>query len=536
MGSWFLTIISLASVVFAPLLAKDEEIVEPIFRIKNETSQDLQSYRKYQGLFVDEVMTADNSILTFVSVYDFDMYNVKDGKKVKYLTTIAHTMIDFEESKAKILCSHRLVIVLTDQSLYLFKLSEDYTRIEYTKAFPAKMFPSLQAFDTTMVRANFWDNTLLMKTGTNELHILDLRVIFSPKATLLTLPVDKGSIDISYMLIINYGKSVLLEYTDGCVLGFNFLTSQIYKFEIFVYFENVYASYDYVSNYVLILVGVDVQLFDSDTGKLVGFISNCLPKPVRSLKFVETGTSIIQMYYNNLIGFLDIEKKYCYKNVLNVTEQTRTPTSVVSPLRRTNIIQTKTPSGSDFRFDFLKLDNPKIPNFCHKTCGGNCEEPFVPCKNFPYIALSMGIGVTSTTLLLLLLNCTCSKIERCRERRRKRKTSNTYSYSGGDIDVAIKGLDHSLGDIEESNLQESLIAPHTSVKVLRKRKESQAAENGQPILTSNRSSDGNPARNSKVEGRETVKSRKISVNDISRDDGKTPSGIRDSSKRTTNLV
>jgi hypothetical protein len=326
-------------------------------------------------------------------------------------------MVDFDEGFTFISCSHETISIVTENNLYLYKLStEDYS-VVYARAFPAQYFANLTKF-TDVVTTNHWNISLIVKTGTNELHVMDLRSVVKPIATLFTPAISKGSNEIERLLVSNYGKSVIIFYSDNTFYGLNLESQNINAFPCLPEGQRFIAHYDYVSNYVLIGMEYQLNLYNSMTGQLAGTIALNIDSPIskqpKNWILSETGTSIILLNDQRRMHFINIEKKQIYSKTLeskNIFDG-EDFTVMAEPIKRSSIIQTIKSKSHEFRrFLFFKLKT-NHSDFCHPSCGSSCEEPFIPCKNlFKLVSSFLGAAI-GLIGFLYLMSLICIRWER----------------------------------------------------------------------------------------------------------------------------
>lgn len=351
------------------------------------------------GLYKKQFLASEHRLLIFVSVYTFKIYSVIKGRDLEFLNEVSHSMVDFDEGFTFISCSHETISIVTENNLYLYKLStEDYS-VVYARAFPAQYFANLTKF-TDVVTTNHWNISLIVKTGTNELHVMDLRSVVKPIATLITPAISKGSNEIERLLVSNYGKSVCIFYSDNTFYGLDLESQHIKTFPRLPEGEWFITHYDYVSNFVLVAMNYRVNLYNSMNGEFAGSIDLAIKSPINKDKrdwfLSETGTSIILLNDYTRMYFINIEKKQMYPNFLDSRKilDGQELTVMAEPIKRSSIIQTIKSKSHDFRrFLFFKLKTSQS-EFCHPSCGASCEEPFIPCKNlFKLVSSFLGAAV-----------------------------------------------------------------------------------------------------------------------------------------------
>ena len=369
------------------------------------------------GLYKKQFLASEHRLLIFVSVYTFKIYSIINGHDLEFLNEVSHSMVDFDEGFTFISCSHETISIVTENNLYLYKLStEDYS-VVYARAFPAQYFANLTKF-TNVVTTNHWNISLIVKTGTNELHVMDLRSVVKPIATLFNPAISKGSNEIERLLVSNYGKSVCIFYSDNTFYSLDLETQNIKTFQSLPEGQRFIAHYDYVSNYLLIGMNFQLDLYNSMTGEFAGSINLTISSPINNNKtdwtLSETGTSIILLNDFSKMYFINIEKKQMYTNYLDSRKilDEKQPTVMAEPIKRSSIIQTiKSKSHDVRRFLFFKLKT-NYSEFCHPSCGKTCQEPFIPCKNlFKLVSSFLGASI-GLTGFLYLMSLICIRFER----------------------------------------------------------------------------------------------------------------------------
>ena len=369
------------------------------------------------GLYKKQFLASEHRLLIFVSVYTFKIYSIIRGRDLEFLNEVSHSMVDFDEGFTFISCSHETISIVTENNLYLYKLStEDYS-VVYARAFPAQYFANLTKF-TDVVTTNHWNISLIVKTGTNELHVMDLRSVVKPIATLITPAISKGSNEIERLLVSNYGKSVCIFYSDNTFYGLDLESQSIKTFPSLPEGKRFIVHYDYVSNFVLLVMDKTLYLYNSMSGEFAGSIDLAISSPISSDKhqwvLSETGTSIILLNDINRMYFINIEKRQMYPNYLDsrkILEENEF-TLMAEPIKRSSIVQTTKSKSHELRkFLFFKLKT-NGSDFCHPSCGKSCEEPFIPCKNlFKLVSSFLGASV-GLTGFLYLMSLLCIRFEK----------------------------------------------------------------------------------------------------------------------------
>lgn len=419
-------IVGLASLV----LSMNEDLSLEVF----QDPQRLQSIDIDMGLFKKQFLASENRLLIYVSVYSFSIYSIEAGYEVRFMNEVKHSMVNFDEGFQFLSCSHETVSILTEKTLYLYKLSNEDYSISYARAFPSQYFDNLTSF-TGVATPNHWNISLIVKTGTNEINVLDLRSVVKPISRLITPQVNKGSSEIEKLMVINYGKSVCIFYDDGSLYGLDLVNHTITAFPWLPEGRYYVAHYDYVSNLVLIAMGKILILYDSTTGLESGMIKlnelekNGIISEKQGWAFDETGTSIVQLRTSTRLYFINIELRKLYSSRLYIKSISNGEV-MVGPIRRSSLIQTASNSldvqGKSFNFYNLKVPHP---DFCHLSCGPSCKNPFVPCKNRLKLFSSFLISTTGILVLLFFQSIVLKWIEISKKTTMNFKIVDKYNQS-----------------------------------------------------------------------------------------------------------
>src|SRR3990167_11058764 len=149
-----------------------------------------------QGLYIKRIVSVDSRIIMFMTVSHFHIYRVQNGQKIIPLNVIKHGYPDLDEDQdTPIVCNRRMIVIVTKNILYFYKLSEVDYSAEMMRAIPAQYFSSsLSQFGSKVVLSSS-NSTLAVKTGTNEFHLLDLRDPLKLTARLFKPNIDKGNLE-----------------------------------------------------------------------------------------------------------------------------------------------------------------------------------------------------------------------------------------------------------------------------------------------------------------------------------------------------
>ena len=94
-----------------------------------------------QGLYIKRIVSVDSRIIVFMTVSHFHIYRVQNGQKIIPLNVIKHGYPDLDEDQdTPIVCNRRMIVIVTKNILYFYKLSEVDYSAEMMQAIPAQYF------------------------------------------------------------------------------------------------------------------------------------------------------------------------------------------------------------------------------------------------------------------------------------------------------------------------------------------------------------------------------------------------------------
>jgi hypothetical protein len=270
----------------------------------------------------------------------------------------------------------------------------------------------LKAFGYPTVN-NKWNNTLITRSGTNELVLIDLRVPARPTSKVLEPQTKTGSAEIIDLLVVNYGKSVAVFYGDSTFFSVNIQTGAAIMFERHIDGFKFEASYDYVTNTLLIIRRFVVYIYNSADGSFRQSIT--LPKFFTNANLIDipirirdSGLSLVQVWDNSRIYFLDMKRMVFLEDYYELPDTPGHNVAIHKLILHSSLISVRLENnktgGQLLKVMRLKSDTRE---FCHPTCGYHCTDPFVACssKKKVGLALIMGPILAGLAVLSLLICC-----------------------------------------------------------------------------------------------------------------------------------
>ena len=390
-----------------------------------------------QGLFIRNVVSVDSRIIVFMTISEFHIYRLQDGKKITKLNVVEHGYPDLDDDPdIPIVCNRRMIVIVTKTILYFYKLSEVDYSAEMMRAIPAQSFnPKLMQFGNKIALSPS-NSTLAIKTGTNEFHLLDLRDPLRLTARLFKPEIDKGNLEMQKFLFSDHGSCLTILYHDQSMYTVNILNGHVNKMHISLPTDDSFLKYDSVSNHIIALQTsrshYRLHVINARTGNILGTLdlTNYFPQ-YRAFNLVETGTNYIGVQSlpprlareASIMVFVDIQTLKVYESA-RVTLDTERLNLINATFEHSNLMMTVIERDSYLCFNFYSYSIPE-ESFCHKSCSKHCEFTFVPCKQNSTTLISFGAGF-AIVLMIHWLTRGCSYMCACCDKKNKTPRKATF--------------------------------------------------------------------------------------------------------------
>ena len=99
-----------------------------------------------------------------------------------------------------------------------------------TQAYPADYF-GLDSFPNEFV-PNYYNSTFILKSGTNEIMIIDVRRLDAVKSWIVVPSNKIGSVEIDNLIAVNFGKSIVAVYEDLTIYGIDPIDASTYSMKV----------------------------------------------------------------------------------------------------------------------------------------------------------------------------------------------------------------------------------------------------------------------------------------------------------------
>lgn len=358
--------------------------------------------------YISHSLNSDNTVLTFLTISDIIFYQIKTNS-VKFLSQNSHSDLDLFDGVITLYSTHEVFGILTFKDLYLFQILDASSyQIGARRGFPAKYF-GLKEFSGVVFK-NYLERSIVIKSGTNELIILDLRKMMTPKYSKIVPQTNKGSHEIEHLQILNFGKSIGVMYSDGSFYGVDLKTGSS-KFITQIDNSARAMRYDYTSNTLLFFRNDTFKIFHGTHFGLLKAVDNPnkqLFSAPNNIKMKETGMDIILFSVWDILGFFNSKTMEMYPFTLEFPDRVFAD----EVFRHSNLVLVSQISADTIQMGFRKLKVKNMPDFCHPTCGKACSDPFVTCRTSRLIYLAFGGSLFFSGFIIILCAFTCNTWER----------------------------------------------------------------------------------------------------------------------------
>ena len=420
-----------------------------------EPANNLPTINIEEGHYVSHCVSSDNSLFIFVTIFELLVYKVK-GNSVRMLNRVDHQGLDLTQGVISLYSSNSMFGIITPKDLFLINILDAETYTTGTKrGYPSTYFGGLDRF-TSRVTNNYWHSEVIMKSGTNELTILDLSQIKRPKYRKLVPMTYKGSAEISQMQILSNGRKVVILYSDYSLYGVDLKTGVSEAFSDTV-IRAYSIRYDYVTSTLLVVDDTKLQIFSSATGHLLAtlILANDLLDP-KNMRARETGVNIMQFSGSHLVHFLDTKTMSFLDETININEAAGYNAFIDRTFRHSSLVLVNTPMEKINLYKFYRLKATGMPKFCHRTCGDDCLDPFVVCKDYRLVFVSFAAAFASMAILFMTFIYYCN---RCERKLNENTRDRTKSFSKA-IESLLQDIDEK--DIDRGNMKFTVSRRKTS--------------------------------------------------------------------------
>lgn len=342
--------------------------------------------------YIDQLQSYDQTLMVIVKTSEFMIYKIVDGDSIEFWGSAPHSIGNSNQDYLVSFCTHGYIAFLKKKVMYLFRLSEDKKTLQYNITFPAGYF-DIDQFSKD-IALNPWNNTMLMKTSTNYVHMFDFRILSKPTAILFLH--DTRLAGLSSMRFIDHGRTIVLEirhYMEIWDLDSK-RRKKIMEFEA----DILDTSYQEQNNMIVIVL-------DTKNKKIIRLKTTTLDSKevqIDDLKdhgysnmkrLTRTGIDKAGMMFEKSVRYLDVAAEYV-SECFTLPEADQKDFNLVYTYRLSNIIQAKHINLESFliNYKFFRVIS-KDKKLCHPSCSGNCWVPFAPCSKAYSILLSLLISV-----------------------------------------------------------------------------------------------------------------------------------------------
>lgn len=356
-----------------------------------------------------------NDKFVVLRTYTFDLYIIDQfNQPQRTYEQYSHGIRDIQKFKHCILFSSGRFLVVTDYYFYFYMI-EGQDVSKYNKKMPLSYFKGVNSF-SKMVSVNSWNNTIVMKTDNNQLHVFDLRKIDKLRSYPVSLDklwkTNNEDIEIKDLVFTNYGRSIALHWKDHSQAHVHIIDPEGKSDPVHLMYSEMDTRYNlnyHITENKLIIGDEEGILVFSSRNKLTRTIS--YPEGFSFANEVMSSfTHLFASMSNNKVAFYDegitdlsdkVEPEAQAEGMISFEDDVKLLS--VSPTRNLIIgFRLGLKSSNQYVFFNFTTENPK---FCHHTCQGSCPTPFKHCDQRRYVYVAFGLGVTA----ILVLLCACHK-------------------------------------------------------------------------------------------------------------------------------
>ena len=368
---------------------------------------------------VTQIASYDKSYFGFMLTDHFEMYRLRSFSTIEKVSNIPYDIENAEDEFVLSFCTHSYLAYLTSNAFYIFQFDESLTSFVYREGYPSNYF-DIDKF-TEVYSANPWTNTAVVKIGAATVYKFNFSDLWRPVSTRINLR-NTNEAQVVRIKTMNYGKSVVVTFDDNTIEMIDMEANRMFKRLQFSMTASriVYTNYDQVTDsFVILFNNYSALIYKSSDGEYRGNLR--LNSTNSRMKILRTGTKVMTLVDEENVFFYDM-------TALSFLGKVEVPSGwqFMTTLQLSNLVQITRLSNGTREYNFLALESTdKI--FCHASCRGRCDKPFVPCRGVAWVALAMGLATVCVALFssLCLISCTFYE-ERQGKKLRREETDKLH--------------------------------------------------------------------------------------------------------------